>query len=205
MESAIFGLIGVVLGAVLTVVKEWWFKRKTAQKESEYLAILVAFSLEKFASECVNVVYDDGLFQGQYDTDGCCSIQVSTPNFCPHTINVEWKSVPAALMYEIFNLVNEIDAANHRISGVFENGSGPPDYEDGFEERQCSYASIGIEALRLADRLRALCRLPKRDLLNWDPAEAMRTRQKEIDASKVQTIKRHEDLMKAMSETANAG
>lgn len=199
MESAIFGLIGVVLGSVLTGIKEWWFKLRTSKKESEYLSIQVAFSLERFASECVDVVNDDGLFQGQYGSDGCCSFQVSTPKFNPHTIDVEWKSIPAELMYKIFNLVNEIDAANHRISGVFENGAGPPDYEDGFEERQSSYASIGIEALTLADRLRTLCRLPKRESFDWDPAETMKARKMKVEASRAQRIKRQEEWKKTVA------
>lgn len=200
MESAIFGLIGVVLGAVLTVIKEWWFKHRTNQKESEYLAILVTFALERFAVECVHVVNDDGLFQGQYNSDGRCSFQVPTPNFNPHAIDVEWKSIPAELMYEIFHLVNELDAANHRISGIFENGAGPPDYEDCFEERQLSYANLGIEALKLADRLRAFCRLPKREPLEWDPADAIITRKREVEASRTHRLKRQGEWMRSTLE-----
>ena len=39
MESAIFGLVGVALGALLTVAREWWFQSRKTRKDAGYLAI----------------------------------------------------------------------------------------------------------------------------------------------------------------------
>jgi hypothetical protein len=186
MSSAVFGLLGVALGAALAMAKEWWSQRRSMRKEREYLAILVAFSLEKLGLECADIVFDDGLSDGQYDLDGCRAPQASTPSFNPKSLDVDWKSIPADLVYQIFNLVNEIDAANHRISLAYEYQAGAPDYEEYFEERQMSYAVIGASCFALADRLRVLGGLPKRDVDGWDPVEEMLARKKEAEDSKAQ-------------------
>jgi hypothetical protein len=186
MSSAIFGLFAVVLGAALTMAGQWWFQRRSVRKEREYLAILVVFSLEKLGLECADVVFDDGLSDGQHDSDGGRAPQASTPSFSPRSLDVDWKSIPLDLVYQIFNLVNEIDAANHRVDLAYEYQAGAPDYEEYFEERQMSYAAIGAKCFALADHLRVLGGLPKREVDDRDPAEEMLARKKEVENSKAQ-------------------
>ena len=67
MESAIFGLVGVVIGGLLTVAKEWWFHNRKNRKDSEYLAIQVSCELEWYVARCSDVVQDDGLCDGRSD------------------------------------------------------------------------------------------------------------------------------------------
>nr|VFJ77326.1 MAG: hypothetical protein BECKFW1821C_GA0114237_11212 [Candidatus Kentron sp. FW] len=88
MNSAIFGLIGVLLGAILTGAKDWWFQRSSIRKDRQFLSIFVAFALEKLGSECANVVFDDGLCEGQRDEQGRRVPQTSTPNFNPLSLDV---------------------------------------------------------------------------------------------------------------------
>lgn len=104
MESAIFGLIGVTLGALLTVAREWWFQSRKNRKDAEYLSILMSCELERYMARCAEVVGDDGLSEGQRDEHGYCTIQVKVPKFEPLAFSVEWKSLPASLMFEILDL-----------------------------------------------------------------------------------------------------
>lgn len=152
MESAIFGLAGVALGALLTVAKEWWFQRRRDRKDAEYLAIQVSCMLERYVSRCAEVVGDDGLCEGQPDENGCRRIQVSVPKFEPELAKVEWKSLPAALMYEVLDFPNKTEIASGSVNAAFEYGATPPDFEEGFEERQYQFATLGIEASRLAKK-----------------------------------------------------
>jgi hypothetical protein len=97
-------------------------------------------------------------------------------------------------MYAILNVVNEIDAADHRIAAAFEYAAGPPDYEEYFDERRISYAAIGMNAFGLAERLRTIGGLPRRDIRDWDPVEVMRTHKQEVENSKSQREARQSKL-----------
>jgi hypothetical protein len=75
---ALTGLLGVVLGSLLTAAKEWLFQRAKTQKEAEYLAIRVVFMLDRFLRECVDVAYDNGRSGSYYPID-----ERSCPNDAP--------------------------------------------------------------------------------------------------------------------------
>ena len=154
MDKAIIGLVGVALGVLLGILKDWIFQKAKRKKEYEYLAIRVACELDRFVCRCVDVANDDGTSYGQYDKDGCARIQVTPPSFNPHDLDVDWRSLPSNLMYEILNLPNKIEIANEVISSVFDHVAGPPYYEEGFEARQLHYSELGLLAMDLAARLR---------------------------------------------------
>ncbi len=161
MESAIFGLVGVLLGGFLTTTKEWWFQKRKNQKDIEYLAVQIITRLDRFIGQCSDVVNDDGLFQGGYNNDGYRSPQITLPKFEPQSVDVEWKSLPVFLMYEILDFPNQIERANNSINGEFEYISQPPDYSEGFVERQYQYCLLGINASKLSTQLRKLSDFPK--------------------------------------------
>lgn len=181
MESAIFGLIGVALGALLTVVREWWFQNRKNRKDAEYLSILVSCELERYVACCAEVVGDDGLFEGQPDKNGYCTIQVEAPKFEPLALAVEWKSLPANLMYEILDFPYKAEVANRSVSGAFEYSATPPDFEEGFEERQFQYAILGIVASQLVSKLRNYAGFPARSIGEWDPVRYMEEQKAAIE------------------------
>lgn len=184
MESAIFGLIGVVRSALLTVARKWWFQNRKDKKDAEYLSILVSCELERYAAPCAEVVGDDGLCQGEPDENGCHSIQVAAPKFEPHAFSVEWKSLPALLMYEILDFPYKAELASKSVSAAFEHAATPPDYSEGFEERQLQYARLGLAALKLAEKLCGYVALPPRDIGEWNPAEYMERHRSDIESQR---------------------
>ena len=181
MESAIFGLIGVALGALLTVIREWWFQSRKNKKDAEYLSILVSCELERYASRCAAVVGDDGLCEGLPDEKGYRSIQVEAPKFEPHRFSVEWKSLPAHLMYEVLDFPYKAEVASERVSAAFEYADSP-DFWQGFEERQLQYAYLGLAALELAKKLRGYVGLPPRIISEWNAAEYMEKHRADIES-----------------------
>ena len=48
MDKAFIGLIGVVLGVVLGILKDWLLQRRMTKKEYEYLTIRIACELDRF-------------------------------------------------------------------------------------------------------------------------------------------------------------
>ncbi len=180
MESAIFGLVGVVFGSLLTLFREWWFQNRKVKKEAEYLAILVSCELERYMTGCVEVVADDGLCEGQPDENGLHVIQVKAPKFEPHAFSVEWKSLPGHLMYEVLDFPYKAQLASEVVSDAFQFASFP-DFREGFEERQLQYAYLGIAALDLAKKLRSHVRLPIRDSCEWTPEEYLKKKRNDIE------------------------
>lgn len=182
MDKAIIGLIGVALGFFLTVAKELWLQSRNKKKDVEYLSIQVACMLERYIVGCANVVSDDGLYHGEYGSDGRACIQVPLPKFEPESLNVEWKVLPADLMYEVLNFSNHIETANFRIECAFEYSTCPPGFEEGFEERQYQYVQLGIKASKLAAKLRSHANLPEKEIGDWDPIKHMEEEQLTIES-----------------------
>lgn len=181
MESAIFGLVGVILGAVLTVAREWWSQRVKDSKDAAFLAVQVVGQLDRFVAGCASVVSDDGLSEGRPDEQGYRRTQVTPPKFEPENFKVEWKSLPLELMFGVLDLPYKIGAANHSIEGAYEYQATPPDFEEFFEERQYQYALLGIEAARLSTALRHHAKLPLRVAKEWDPVGYMLQEKSKIE------------------------
>lgn len=177
MDKASIGLVGVVLGAGLTVgltvLKEWWFQREKNQKEVEFLSIHMVCLLDKFIDGCVDVIYDDGLFEGQYGNNGVASPQVSDPSFEPQSIKVEWKALPSNLMYEILNFPTEIENTHRILRNVWEYDAFPPDYDEYFGERRYQFALLGLKAFQMSNKLRRIAKLPKYERQDYDPVDIM--------------------------------
>lgn len=205
MDKTAYVLIGIVLGVLLNAVKEWWFQKRMNKKELEYLAIRISCILDTFVKGCVDVVADDGLCYGQPDQDGYRSIQAKTPNFDPLSVEVEWKTLPAEIMYEVLSFPNQIEAENHKISGAFEYAAFPPDYEEGFEERQLQYATLGLKAHSLASKLRSIGNLhlqstPAPD--EWNPVLFMKKKINEIEKVQKERAARNQALMQNFDTSA---
>ncbi|MFZ2161071.1 MAG: hypothetical protein WAW02_02530 [Sideroxyarcus sp.] len=173
MESAIFGLIGVALGSALTVAREWWFQSRKDKKDAEYLAIQISCALEQYVAGCAAVVADDGLCEGQTDERGYYRTQVQPPIFETDSLKVEWKALPGKLMYEVLDFPYRAELASQLVSAAFEFDS-PPDFAEGFDERQYQYAMLGIAASDLAEKLRNHVDLPARGKGEWDPIAFMK-------------------------------
>lgn len=190
METAIFGLVGVVIGALLTVAKEWWFQSRKNRKDAEYLSIQVSCELERYLACCAEVVADNGLCYGQPDENGYCTPQVELPKFDPKSFNVEWKSLPANLMYEILDFPYTAEVANQRVSDAFEHAT-PPDFCGGFEEQQFQYATLGIAASKLATKLRDYVGLSARSIGDWDPVRYMMEQKVAIELQRAERVSRY--------------
>jgi len=199
MDKATYGLIGVALGFILTVVKDWLIQHYRKQKDIEYLCIHTTCMLDRFVAGCSDVVGDDGLSYGQPDKDGYSRIKVSTPAFEPEKLEVEWKSLPANIMYEILNFPLKIEAANSVIDSTFEHVASPLDYSEGFEERQYQYAVLGSKADALALKLRSFSKLPNKEVGDWDLIQLMKDKKLKIEKLRKERFKHQENMFNELS------
>lgn len=175
--SATAGLAGVWFGASLAGRREEKRERQRIEKESSYLAILVMAHLDRLANDCVDVALDDGTSEGRpAGRNGDYHMATtSTPKFEPLALEVEWKVLPADLMYGILNLPYQIEQLDNRVSGIWEHDD-PPDYTQTFWARRSGFARLGLEASDLAAQLRKHARLPAAPAVEgeWNRDECMR-------------------------------
>lgn len=150
-----------MFSSIIGLLKEWWIGRKTKRKNAEYLAIHIVCMFDQYVEKCCDVVRDNGLYYGQYNESGCRESQSTLPEFDPKSVEVDWKSIPVKPMYDIINFPNLIDEANSRICAFFEHAD-PPDFAEGFEERQYQYAKLGIIALTISADLRNTYGIPNK-------------------------------------------
>ncbi len=196
MESALYGLIGVVLGFALTWLKDLYSQRTKNKKDAEYLCIQVTSMLDRFISACLNVVCDDG----QPDETGYYRTQVATPVLEPEKLEVNWKSLSTDLLYEVLSFPLQIENAEASIHSTFEFVASPPEYSEVFEERKFQYAKLGIKASKLAGRLRQYSRLPEKEIEDWDPTQRMHQMIKEVEELRKTRNQQQEKMLQELSK-----
>lgn len=191
MSAAIFGLLGVLLGAVLSVTKDWWFQRLNRKRDVSYLAVQVVGLLDRYVFACAAVVSEVG--QGQRDENGFVLPQVRLPNFDPESLRVEWRALPVDLLYAILDLPYQAEVADQSIEGVWQYSATPPDFENIFEERYKQYSKLGLDAAALAKRVRSHAGLPDRSIgSDWDPVKVLQEKWAEVNASAAECQRRWE-------------
>ena len=195
--EALYGLFGVVLGAVLTLASELLKDYKSRKKRAEYLAIRISCAFDRYVDQCVAVANDGGV----EDQEGCTITQEPDPEIDIQSFDVDWQSLPATLMYQILSFPNLMEEAKQSISSVAFYVAGPPDYFEAIEERQYQYATLGVKAGDIAKELREKYNLPVRNYEFWDPIESMKKTIKEIIEQRNEREKKQKSFMDSISKT----
>jgi hypothetical protein len=152
IELAI-GLIGVVVGALVSGLKDWVTSYFSMKAKRKYLATRVISMLEIFVDNCALVMNDDGTVYGMPDKDGCFFPQVEPPVFQPLTLDVDWLSIDANLMHKILYLPNEIYMVDSKIQSIWKYSATLPHNEEIFSERYYQYAKLAVKANEIIDEL----------------------------------------------------
>lgn len=206
ITAAIIGLVGVLVGSVITLAKDSIGAFIEKRSNTRYASIRIICILEEYAQKCVDVVSDDGTSYGRpagrtssgeeyYDP------QVELPNPPIYPDDINWKNFSKKLLYRILMVPNIARETDRYISNSAEN-SGPPDYEEVFEARQEGYANLALEVLALVAELRREYGLPETtaQTLNtdWNPKQYLENKKKEINAQKDRRAAANQALWKSL-------
>ena len=172
MSTAIIGLVGVVIGSVLTSFKDLVAHFFTRRGNGRYAAVLIIAVLDEYAQKCVSVVADDGTCEGRPagrtdQSEEYYDPQVASPQPPAFPNDIDWRSISFKLMYRILSLPNTSRETDRYISASAEH-SFPPDYGEVFDARQEGYAHLGLEAVDLVGELRKEFGLPEASAIFWD-------------------------------------
>jgi hypothetical protein len=173
-------------------------RQEQLDRDARYLAIRVVCLLDPFIYTCCSVAIDDG----EPGADGEFRPTTEAPTINLPT-GVEWRSLDPELMYRILSLPNEIDTANHSISGAMEHAATAPEYSDYFLRRRQCYARLGLCAISLANDLRGQFNIPAREDRDEDPEAHLndalsKALREELLNSPMGSIIRHEEAKSAL-------
>ncbi|MCV0350926.1 MAG: hypothetical protein K5863_12695 [Nitratireductor sp.] len=172
MSAAIIGLLGVILGSILTSFNDLvahFFKQRG---NGRYAAVRIITVLDEYAQGCVSVVADDGTCEGRpagrtEQGEEYYAPQATSPEPPAFPDDLDWRSISFNLMYRVLSLPNTARETDQYISALAEH-SFPPDYDELFAARQEGYAYLGLEAVNLVKELRREFNFPATPKKFWD-------------------------------------
>jgi hypothetical protein len=164
--GSVSAFVGVLVG---TVVMPWIRERSARQRAARYLAIRVVCMLDEYVDDCASVALDSG----EEDKDGILGIRIAEPPTPTYPVDLDWRSIEHALMYELLSFPNAAKKAAGAVNAVSEMADGP-DFTDLFETRSIAYGNLGLHADVLATKLREKYRIPSDDRADWDPVATLR-------------------------------
>lgn len=195
MTEAIFGLLGVLIGSSISWIQSYWTSKKETNKSARYLAIRLVCILDKYMEDCVSVVKDDGLFEGQRSSEGCLEPQVISPLAPKYPEDIDWKSIDHNLMFELLSFPSEIEDGNRMISAS-DNIAFPPDYQDWFDERKFYYCRFGLMALNLSKELSEKYGINKKKYNDCDPEKDFSTELRAVAKRRNHRTEEHKAFFK---------
>lgn len=195
MTEAIFGLIGVLVGSGISWFQSYWTNKTETNKSARYLAIRLVCILDKYMEDCISVVKDDGLSEGQRSSEGCLEPQISSPPVPIYPDDIDWKSIDHDLMYELLSFPTEIEDGNRMINAS-NDLAFPPDYQDWFDERKFFYCQFGLIAYKLSNDLSHKYGIKKKRYNNWDPVEDFSTELRAVTNRRNHRTEEHQEFVK---------
>lgn len=98
MIEAVFGLVGVIVGSVITISQDSWTSYRQRRREGSYSAIRLICILEEYANKCTDVAGDDGFAEGRparrlESGEEVCDPQVSTSDPLDYPPDIVWRSL----------------------------------------------------------------------------------------------------------------
>ena len=172
--SAVAGISGVLLGGLITTLKDVLLNRSKNKADKTYLAILVGAHLNRYIEGCFHVSLDDGQSHDPYERNAEENLQrrVEAPEFKPLDLKVEWKLLPPQLMADILGIPGEADRVESSLAGIAMQTDEPVEY---FWARREQWGYLGLKVVDVARRLRKHSGLPKppKPEVDWSVAGAL--------------------------------
>lgn len=179
--TAFIGVVGIVAGASMVWLKEWFTSRWHQKKQARYLAVRMVCILDDFVDGCVEVVKDKGVYTRDQNGQETLGLGVKEPDLPTFPETLDWRSIDHKLAYRILSLPISVKAAGDATSFAFSEIAGPPDYEEGFEMRQEQFAKLGLKVTSIARDLRRKYDIPENEERYWDPDRVFQEKLNEIE------------------------
>ncbi len=178
------GLIGVIIGSIITVLKEYLFYNKNKKNSAKVLVVKVILEMEKFGVKCLDVVCDDGTLEGEIPPDGLHKVRCQAPVLNFDSLDVDWSSIPINLISDILKIPNLSKNIENLIWSIYKYDD-PPEYHSFFKERQYQYAKIGVLTFDIIANLSKEYKIPEIVYdAKWNPPKELKQRLENIESER---------------------
>ncbi|WP_299009399.1 hypothetical protein [uncultured Caulobacter sp.] len=144
---------GAVLGSGFTQFVTWRLSKATLQKEGQITALLLALTLEEYASRCASyVIENENLADRGADPD---QAHTNMPVLSDFSEKTNWRSLGASLTEKVLQIKVHIANASNEISGDWEMGGNIT----AADTTGAKCLEVGVQALNTAEDLRRAFRL----------------------------------------------
>lgn len=184
LKDGMFALYGVIVGALLTWLGEYFRQGFDRERRAQYLAVRVVIALDTFLQSCaVKLTYNPEL-PDYADPDA----QWYMPDVFQVPADLDWTSISPDLAYRILQIPNDDQTIREQIDAVYE-------MVDGYVARdvwQANYVSLALRVSNIANELRKKYKLSARPHTEWDPVEEIKGLNAKLEKRSQKTVVKRE-------------
>ena len=151
MPEAAWGLLGVVVGALLQPIVEWIKHIRTRSREKHYLAARVSIVLDRFIEGCKSGIS----FAEMRDAPSYISVDFSS-------LDVNWHRIDGDLLFKVLDFPNGVEQTNLDIKEEADL-VGSHHYPHITELYIFKYSQLALAAIALSEAIRKEGSLPTKD------------------------------------------
>lgn len=149
--GAAIGVLGMLVGLLLGAVPFWMRYARKQRQESDVdtrsLAMQAVLSLDDFVGACYAAAHDSPEFNPS--DSGEFAFHTDDP-VLSFPKDVDWRALKPDLADELMWMPNRVRNVSDALESL---DISPPDFDFLFERRQEAFASLGLRALDLIDKL----------------------------------------------------
>jgi len=106
--AAAFGLMGAIVGSIITLAGQWRYEKTNKNRELSYAAIVISYAAKKLASSTWDAINNFDEYQQVYNKEHR-HFPCDTPMLDLNSFDINWKAVPISCLDKIFECSNRLE------------------------------------------------------------------------------------------------
>jgi hypothetical protein len=106
--AAAFGLMGAIVGSIITLAGQWRYEKTNKNRELSYAAVVISYAAKKLASRTWDAINNFDEYQQVYNKEHR-HFPCGTPMLDLNSFDINWKAVPISCLDKIFECSNRLE------------------------------------------------------------------------------------------------
>ena len=170
--AAVFGLVGAIIGSIITLAGQWRNEKTNKNRELAYAAIVISYAAKNIASSTWNAVHSFDEYQQVYNEEHR-HFPCNTPMLSLNSFDINWKVVPISCLDKIFECSNRLELNEKYLNTPMASNMDAVECDAYILLEQIEIIEILLSA---ALRLRKEARIPEDKALEGERETAVKAR-----------------------------